>query len=477
MTFSPATVLVSDDDDGIRLVLARAFKDAGIAVHTYADATSLLEDARNGRGDVVITDLTMPGMSGHELISHIKSARADMPVIVISAHRDFANMVKASENGAIEYIAKPFDVDAVVKMAKTLAESQARLQPAANKDTAAASGLIGESDAMRAVFHTIARMTHSEHTTLITGESGTGKEVVARTIHAHSPRKNKRFVAVNMAALPKDLIESELFGHEKGAFTGAAARKTGRFESANGGTLFLDEIGDMPLDLQTRLLRVLQERTLTRIGGADDIPVDVRIIAATNRDLTADVADGRFRQDLYYRLNVIPLHLPPLRDRGDDIHSISSHILSKHKIDKTLTPAALSLLHDYKWPGNVRELENLLLRISVTFPQHKVDAEDIRPLLNPSPHAVTGHGVKGGDLSASVDMLSTGLLAQKSSHGKIYEMALAAMEEPLLKNVMHHTKGNQIKAADILGINRNTLRKKLSDLGLRSGRDNGQEND
>ena len=381
---SESSVWVVDDDRAIRWVLGRALERAGISARVFSDAAAVLDALEASRPRVVVSDIRMPDMTGVELLSRLKALAPDMPVIIMTAYSDLESAVSAYQGGAFEYLPKPFDVEKAVELiSRALAETQ-EPEPAAPAALPAAPDLIGQAPAMQDVFRAIGRLSQSAVTVLLTGESGAGKEVVARAIWKHSRRSRAPFIALNMAAIPRELLESELFGHEKGAFTGAVARRIGRFEEARGGTLFLDEIGDMPMELQTRLLRVLSSGSFYRVGGRESIQTDARIIAATNQDLEALVRRGAFREDLYHRLNVIRLRLPPLRERREDIAPLAAHFLAAEAAElglepKTLSAEALAAIERYRFPGNVRELENLCRWLLVMAPSRVVAAEDLPP--------------------------------------------------------------------------------------------------
>ncbi len=469
------TILVADDDSAIRTVLNQALGRAGYDVRTTGTAASLWRWVAAGDGNLVITDVVLPDENGFDLIPRIKRARPDLPVIVMSAQNTLLTAITATERGAFEYLPKPFDLKELTGVVqRALASPQVRREGTAIDAADERLPLIGRSAAMQEIYRVIARLTQTDLTVMIMGESGTGKELVARALHDYGKRRHGIFVAVNMAAIPKELVESELFGHERGAFTGATNRGIGRFEQAEGGTLFLDEIGDMPLEAQTRLLRVLQQGEYTTVGGRVPIKTDVRIIAATNRDLRQLIQQGLFREDLYYRLNVVPLRLPPLRERAEDIPDLVRHFLRKAEDEglpaKRLDAEALEFLRRYRWPGNVRELENLIRRLAVlhageTIPASAISAELKEP-------AITDGSSDNGEavsLSAAVERHLTKYFL---SHGDklpppgIYDRILAEVERPLLSICLAATRGNQIRAAQLLGLNRNTLRKKIRDLGL-----------
>ncbi len=465
-------VIVADDDRAIRHVLKESLSAAGFEVMTAATAAALWDLVSKGDGDVVVTDVLMPDANGLDLLPRIAAARPDLPVIVISAQNTLVTAVKATERGAFDYLAKPFDLDA---LEQSVRQALGRISEAA-EDLAGGSvsddvALIGRSAAMQTLYRAMARLMASDVTVLIDGESGTGKELVARALHSMGRRRKRAFVAVNMAAIPRELIESTLFGHERGAFTGATARAIGRFEQAHGGTLFLDEIGDMPLEVQTRLLRVLQEGEFTSVGGSRPIRADVRIIAASNKRLADEVAAGRFREDLYYRLNVVPLHVPALRERLDDIPDLVAHFLAKGEAKglpaKRLTPGALAALKAYHWPGNVRELENFIQRLMALTVEDRIGKEGVRRALATdatAPPPATGKGLQGA--------VEHHLERYFAAHGNalpppgLYDRVLQEVERPLITLTLRATRGNQLKAAAILGINRNTLRKKIRLLGI-----------
>jgi two-component system nitrogen regulation response regulator GlnG len=484
-------ILVADDDVAIRTVLNQALSRAGYEVRATGTVAGLWRWVAAGEGDLVITDVVMPDDNAFELLPRIKRLRPDLPIIVMSAQNTFMTAIKASERGAYEYLPKPFDLrELVAIVGRALAEPKAR-KPAEPDGTLPGESmpLIGRSPAMQDIFRSLARLMPTDLTVMITGESGTGKELVARALHDYGKRKNGPFVAINMAAIPKDLIESELFGHEKGAFTGANARSVGRFEQAESGTLFLDEIGDMPMEAQTRLLRVLQQGEYTTVGGRTPIRTNVRIIAATNKDLRYSIQQGSFREDLFFRLNVVPLRLPPLRERTEDIPDLIRHFFTRGVADglsaKALDAGAMERLRKYPWPGNIRELENLARRLSALYPQEIIGESLIEtelgfsaPFQNPlalanggasSGRAATSQAA--GDFSASMESHIGALFR---SFGEdlppvgLYHRLLRELEAPLIAATLASTRGNQIKAAEVLGLNRNTLRKKIRDLDLRT---------
>ena len=469
------TILVADDDAAIRTVLNQALGRAGYDVRTTATAAGLWRWVASGDGNLVITDVVLPDENGFDLIPRIKRARPDLPVVVMSAQNTILTAITAAERGAFEYLPKPFDLKELTSVVqRALQGAQTRREVAQAESNDERLPLIGRSPAMQDIYRVIARLTQTDLTVMIMGESGTGKELVARALHDYGRRRHGPFIAVNMAAIPKELVESELFGHERGAFTGATNRGIGRFEQAESGTLFLDEIGDMPLEAQTRLLRVLQQGEYTTVGGRTPIKTDVRIIAATNRELRQLIHQGLFREDLYYRLNVVPLRLPPLRERGEDIPDLARHFLRKAEEEglptKRIEPDAIDLLRHYRWPGNVRELENLVRRLAVLHAGDTISAAIVASKLNEpaKPADARGDGEQPS-LSASVEQHLVRYFAQ---HGGrlpppgLYDRILQDVEKPLLSICLAATRGNQIRAAHLLGLNRNTLRKKIRDLGL-----------
>jgi two-component system nitrogen regulation response regulator GlnG len=470
------TILVADDDSAIRTVLNQALGRAGYDVRTTGTAAGLWRWVSAGDGNLVITDVVLPDESGFDLIPRIKRIRPDLPIVVMSAQNTILTAITAAERGAFDYLPKPFDLKeltAVVQRALASPQRPREPQPAPDQEGDRLP-LIGRSVAMQEIYRVIARLTQTDLTVMIMGESGTGKELVARALHDYGKRRHGTFVAVNMAAIPKELVESELFGHERGAFTGATNRGIGRFEQAEGGTLFLDEIGDMPLEAQTRLLRVLQQGEYTTVGGRMAIKTDVRIIAATNRDLRQLIQQGLFREDLYYRLNVVPLRLPPLRERSEDIPDLVRHFLRKAEDEglpaKRVDTEALDLLKRYRWPGNVRELENLIRRLAVLHSGDSIPGTAVAAELKEPPRpSEEDVNAEPASLSQAVERHLTQYF---SAHGDklppagIYDRVLHEIERPLLSICLAATRGNQIRAAQLLGLNRNTLRKKIRDLGL-----------
>ena len=469
------TVLVADDDRSIRTVLTQALGRSGYQVRSCSNAATLWRWVEDGEGDLVITDVVMPDENGLDLIPRIRRVRPDLRVVVMSAQSTLMTAVKAAQRGAFEYLPKPFDLKellAVVGRALA-APPPAPLAPEpVEKDEKLP--LIGRSVAMQEIYRSIARLTTADLTVMVTGESGTGKELVARALHDYGRRRAAPFVAINMAAIPRELIESELFGHERGAFTGAHNRNQGRFEQAAGGTLFLDEIGDMPHEAQTRLLRVLQEGEFTTVGGRQPIKANVRIVAATHRDLRQAIRSGQFREDLFYRLNVVPIRLPPLRERSEDIPVLARHFLDKGREmglpSKTLDSGALDRLRAYRWPGNVRELENLMRRLAALYPQEMIGEEVIAAELSSGGEADAPAPVTGSEpLAMAVERHIKRFLAAGGDGmpmRDIYDRVIAEVERPLIQMTLSATRGNQIKAAAMLGLNRNTLRKKIRDLEI-----------
>ena len=470
-----ATVLVADDDRAIRTVLEHALERAGHTVRSTDRGQTLWRWVEAGDGDVVLTDVVMPDADGLDLVPRIRAARPDLKVIVMSAQTTLLTAIKAAERGAFEYLPKPFDLNELVATVER-ALSGAGTEPVAEKIDGAEfqeRSLIGRSPAMQDIYRAMARLMGTDLTVMITGESGTGKELVANALHEYGKRKDGPFVAINMAAIPRELIESELFGHEKGAFTGATQQGVGRFRQAQGGTLFLDEIGDMPLDAQTRLLRVLQDGEYTTVGGRVPIRADVRIIAATHRDLTGLIREGLFREDLFYRLNVVPMRIPPLRERTGDIPELVRYFMEQAAADglplKTVDDSAMTLLSQNRWPGNVRELGNLIRRIAALYSEDVIGAEIIAAELADS-HGITRDGeINGEGLSALVARhLAQFFDAHRESLPApgLYDRVLREVERPLITLSLSATLGNQLQTARMLGLNRNTLRKKIRELGI-----------
>nr|WP_086938367.1 nitrogen regulation protein NR(I) [Thaumasiovibrio occultus] len=467
---SKGSIWVVDDDSSIRWVLEKTLTAAEIRCEVFADADAVLAALERSLPDVLISDIRMPGTDGFALLAHLQQSYPTLPVIIMTAHSDLDAAVNAFQQGAFEYLPKPFDIDDALTLAeRALAHSQEqkRLSPRADSDKAAPE-IIGEAPAMQEVFRAIGRLSRSSISVLINGESGTGKELVAQALHRHSPRSSNAFIALNMAAIPKDLIESELFGHEKGAFTGANTVRQGRFEQANGGTLFLDEIGDMPLDIQTRLLRVLADGQFYRVGGHSPIEVDVRIIAATHQNLEHLVAKGSFREDLFHRLNVIRVHLPALKDRRQDIPQLTEHFLKRAASElgvevKTLHPDTSHALTALDWPGNVRQLENTCRWLTVMASGNEILPADLPPeLLQP----VNAIGESDGEQNWQVLLAQWAQQALTRGECNLLREAMPDFERILLTTALHHTHGHKQEAAKLLGWGRNTLTRKLKELDL-----------
>ncbi|MBV8334633.1 MAG: nitrogen regulation protein NR(I) [Alphaproteobacteria bacterium] len=470
-----STILVADDDRAIRMVLNQALVRLGHDVRTTANAATLWRWVAEGEGDLVITDVIMPDASGLDLIPRIKKIRPELRIIVMSAQNTLSTAVKATERGAFEYLPKPFDLRELVSLVeRALTSPRDAPTPLPEDDSEEQLPLLGRSPAMQEIYRVLARLMGTDLTVTIIGESGTGKELVARALHNLGKRRNGPFIAINMAAIPRELIESELFGHEKGAFTGATARSMGRFEQAQGGTLFLDEIGDMPIDAQTRLLRVLQEGEFTAVGGRVPIRADVRIVAATHHDLRQLIRQGLFREDLFYRVNVAPVRLPPLRERTADIPALVRHFAAMAVREglpmKSFDEAALERLRTYRWPGNVRELENLVRRLAALYSQEVIGADEIEAELADAPGpADLGEIGSGEGLASAVERhIKDYFAAHKGGlpAAGLYDRVLREVERPLIVQTLGATRGNQIRAAHLLGLNRNTLRKKIRELDI-----------
>jgi two-component system nitrogen regulation response regulator GlnG len=469
-------ILVIEDEDSLRRVLQKALEEDGYWVQTVGTGELARLAVKNSQFDVAFMDIKLPDVDGLTLLKEFKEAGVDTATIVMTAQNTMRNAIGAMKNGAFDYITKPFDLDEVLVLVKRAVDSRKltrdfrELKEEVKKRFEPGVNIIGTSSSMQTVYKTIGQVVDTLATILILGESGTGKELVAKTIHYNSPRWNQPFIAINCAAIPRDLLESELFGHEKGAFTGALDRRLGKFELAEGGTLFLDEVGDIPLDLQTKLLRVLQDHEYSRVGGRDILKADVRILAATNQDLDKAVKEKRFREDLYFRLKVIPIYLPPLRERRGDIPLLIGYFLDKINREMGLqisgvSPEAQKLLEEHTWPGNVRELENTLIRAAVL---------SSGPILFPKDFSLQN---KPAAVSLEVDQLSLEEIIRhkledyfRRTEGvdvdNLYSLVIERVERPLLELTLKKTRGNQIRAAQILGINRNTLRKKITDLRI-----------
>lgn len=470
-----SSVIVADDDAGIRTVVTQALSRAGYDVISVASGAELMASVEAGKGDLLVTDVILPDDNGLELIPRIKSQREALPIIVMSAQTTLHTAVRATELGAFEYLPKPFDINELLGCVHRALEIKTDADHATETSVDDTLPIVGRSPAMQEIYRTIARLIGTDLTVMVIGESGTGKELVAKALHDYGHRAGQPFVAVNMAAIPRELVESELFGHEKGAFTGAIQAQPGRFAQADGGTLFLDEIGDMPADAQTRLLRVLQEGEYTSVGGRIPKKTNVRIIAATHRDLRQLIAEGRFREDLFFRLNVVPIHLPPLRDRLEDIDELTAYFLADAVAqglpERRMSGGALRVLHEHTWPGNIRELQNLIQRLCVMASREVIDADLAAQALNASPGAPeeATRDNPGSGIGESIQRHLEGYF--RAHRGRLptpglYDRVLHEMERPLLQITLNATQGNQVKAAEILGLNRNTLRKKVRELGI-----------
>ena len=466
----PANVWIIDDDRSIRWVLERALSQADLQPRAFENGDNILRLLAQEKPDAIISDIRMPGIDGIALLAQIVQDHPEIPVIIMTAHSDLESAVTSYQTGAFEYLPKPFDVDDAVELVKRAVahsrEQQAAAEPQAESHQRHTE-IIGEAPAMQEVFRAIGRLSHSNITVLINGESGTGKELVAQALHNHSPRAAHPFIALNMAAIPKDLIESELFGHEKGAFTGAAAARQGRFEQANGGTLFLDEIGDMPADTQTRLLRVLADGEFYRVGGTTPIKVDVRIIAATHQNLEKLVNAGSFREDLFHRLNVIRIHLPRLSDRREDIPRLMQHFLKRAAKElavepKLLRPDAEEYLTTLPWPGNVRQLENTCRWLTVMASGREIHISDLPPeLVSQEDSAPTGQTWQDG-------LRSWAELELRRGKTGILDTAVPEFERIMIETALRHTGGRRRDASNLLGWGRNTLTRKIKELGMNS---------
>jgi len=469
-------ILIADDEESIRWVLSKALKKQGFLVDLAADGLQARNMARQQHYDLAIFDIKMPGIQGLELLKQFRQDYPDTIIIIMTAEATMEHAVEAMKGGAYDYLTKPFDLTAleaiIVKAEKAakLSDEIGQLKEVIQEHYGFGRSIIGNSPAMQEVYKTMGRVANTDVTVLITGESGTGKELVAKAIHINSHRLSKPFIALNCAAIPHELLETELFGHERGAFTGATERKAGKFEQADGGTLFLDEIGDMPWDLQAKLLRVLQEKEITRTGGSQTIRVDVRIVAATNQDIITQVKEKKFREDLYYRLNVVPIRVPALRQRREDISLLADFFLQKSIVNlgsevMEFNQEAFTLFNSYDWPGNVREMENAIKRAVLLSPDQILTPTDFPD--------ITGSGSSANlqqheSLEVLVARKLDNSLVQMNLQemDNLYEMVLHQVERPLINIVLQKTRGNQIKAAEILGINRNTLRKKIKILGI-----------
>ena len=461
-----SNIWVIDDDRSIRWVLEKALKHEGMNVQSFESADSALSLLAREEPDVLITDIRMPGTSGLELLQAITEQRPQLPVIIMTAHSDLDSAVSAYQGGAFEYLPKPFDVDDAIELVRrAMAHRKEQSREAGGEQHFESMEIIGEAPSMQEVFRAIGRLSSSNITVLINGESGTGKELVAHALHRHSPRRDKPFIALNTAAIPKDLLESELFGHERGAFTGAQSAREGRFEQADGGTLFLDEIGDMPAELQTRLLRVLSDGQFYRVGGRSPVKVDVRVIAATHQDLEQRVRDGLFREDLFHRLNVIRIHIPALRERGEDIPLLMKHFLKKASEEigvetKWVDKATESYLSSLEWPGNVRQLENTCRWLTVMSPGQEIHIDDLPPELKQSRERV-------GDAQDWLTPLRRWAEQRLNSGATaILDEAVADFERLMIEVALAKSGGHRQEAAHLLGWGRNTITRKIKELGM-----------
>ncbi len=460
-------IWIVDDDRSIRWVLEKALARDGLEFKSFASAREVLDELNVSAPQVVVSDIRMPGDSGLDLLQELKKRLPAVPVIIMTAYSDLDSAVSAFQGGAFEYLPKPFDIDHAIELIRRALDESLRQSDKA-EPVEAMPEIIGQAPAMQEVFRAIGRLSQSHVTVMITGESGSGKELVAKALHRHSPRSDKPFIAINTAAIPKDLLESELFGHERGAFTGAQAMRQGRFEQANGGTLFLDEIGDMPPDLQTRLLRVLSDGQFYRVGGHQPIKVNVRVIAATHQNLEERVKQGLFREDLFHRLNVIRLRLPPLRERREDIPLLAKYFLQKSARElgmepKKLSDAAFKYLSTLNWSGNVRQLENLCHWLTVMAPGQNVDIGDLPPEVREEVAAVETDWLKALEVEADK--------ALNRGERELMGYFVTEVEKALIKKALRHTGGRRIEAAQLLGLGRNTLTRKIQELGLE--KDNG----
>jgi two-component system nitrogen regulation response regulator GlnG len=460
-------IWIAEDDRSLRWVMEKAIRREDMQVRSFENGEDLLEALEQDRPEIIISDIRMPGMDGLELLQRIHADYADMPIIITTAHSDLDSAVSAYQSGAFEYLPKPFDLEELVDVARRGISFANEQKTSKEVTQLPQSEIIGEAPAMQEVFRAIGRLSNSNITVLINGESGTGKELVAQALHKHSPRRNNKFIALNMAAIPHDLIESELFGHEKGAFTGAAQRREGRFEQANGGTLFLDEIGDMPPEAQTRLLRVLADGEFYRVGGHIAVKVDVRIIAATHQNLETLVSENRFREDLYHRLNVIRVHLPRLADRREDIPELMQHFFHSAAKElemepKTLTPEAEEFLYGLPWPGNVRQLENICRWLTVMAAGREVLLSDLPPELR------TDQSDKDQRISGSWQTMLRNWADKELNSGSkdILSSAIPDFEQTMIEAALAHTAGRKKDAAKLLGWGRNTLTRKLQEYSL-----------
>ncbi len=469
---SDERILIADDEDGLRWVLEKGFRGAGYQVTAVKDGAAALREAEAQRFDMILLDIRMPGIDGLTLLKQVRERRPDAQVVIMTAHGTMETAVQAMQDGAYDYLAKPFDLDEALLLAERALSARRLTQEVASlkaglKEVWEFGALVGRHPTMQEVYKTIGRVAASDVSVLLRGESGTGKEVVARALHHYSRRAGRPFIGISAAAIPATLLESELFGHEKGAFTDAKERRLGKLELAHGGSVFFDEIGDMPPELQVKLLRALQERTFERVGGHELIRMEVRVLAATHRDLEAMMKEGRFREDLFYRLNVVTLSLPALRDRRGDIPLLADHFLAKYAAalgERIIAPEAMDRLVGYDWPGNVRELENVIQRAMVMATSGAILPEHL-PIGPVSAAAAVGTDASLEEIiEKKMQECVRGLRGHASAN--LHNLMVGLVEKPLLRAVMRETKGNQVRAAQLLGINRNTLRKKLKEHGI-----------
>ena len=470
---SNKTLIIAEDDESIRLVTSRYLQDLGYEIFMATNLKELWKLIESNKGDVLITDVMLPDGELFDILPQIVEYRENLPVIVVSAKNNLQTAISATRQGAYEYLPKPFDLDELQKLIKKALESKQNLKNKTKiRNESEKQLIVGRSPAMQDLYKSIARLSQNDLTVMIYGESGTGKELVAKALHKYSTRSEKPFIAINMAAIPNDLIESELFGHEKGSFTGAHQKSDGKFKLAEKGTLFLDEIGDMPIDAQTRLLRVLQEGEFTPIGGKEKIQADTRIIAATHKNLSNLIENGEFREDLFYRLNVVPISIPPLRERKEDIPELVNHFLDKAKDlqlePKKFTTESFQILEKYQWPGNVRELENFILKLCALYTDENIMnddlAEEILNLQKLDQQMLDTDNqfskILENYLSRNINKIN------KEYQGDVYNYFVTELEKVLLLEVLKNKNGNQLKAAELLGLNRNTLRKKITELNI-----------
>jgi len=469
---SAQTILLAEDDASIRMVLNQTLTRAGYDVRPTGNLSTMWNWVNRGEGDLLITDVALPDGNAFELMPKIRSKRSNLPIIVMSAQNTFMTAIRASEAGAYDYLPKPFDINEMLAIvSRALADANKPKIKDLNTDSEPDERmpLVGRSPAMQEIYRSLARLMQTDLTVMVTGESGTGKELVAKALHQFGKRTKGPFVAINMAAIPKDLIEAELFGHEKGAFTGAGNRQSGRFEQADGGTLFLDEIGDMPMDAQTRLLRVLQEGEFTMVGGSKPIKTNVRIVAATHQDLNQLIRQGRFREDLFYRLNVVPLRLPPLRERLEDIADLVSHFLKNDRTGdnplKQISRDAVACLQNYSWPGNIRELENLVRRLCALYADETLTTQIVEAELAIIRQPTNFNMDSNIDFPTLIERHLNEMFVRHEPQlppDGLYLNIINQIEAPLVSLALNACNGNQIKTARLLGLNRNTLRKKIN---------------